>query len=468
MPQWFRRRLLSRAFALSPILIGAAAFADEPTPLTLDQRILQIEQQLPSLKALQASSTRASGAFSFQSTDSQSTLVFHALVQADGRFYPDAPSALGLVDTFTLRRVEPSLEGTLTPLLSYRLMPEFGGSPTSTVTADVYGELHFHPVYFNLRFGKFKEPVGLENLQSSGNLAFIERGFPTSLIPNRDIGLQMAGAIGNARLSYALGVFNGAPDGADANASAVDNHKRIAARLFTRPWHDGLGGALDNLGFGIGGTWGIETSESLTYASGSNASVLGTNGLLPQYKTPGQNVFFQYGSNASPVGADGVHERLTPQAYYYFGPFSAMAEYVVTHQRLAIFNKPENARLVSNKAQEVTLGYVLTGEKSRYGSVVPNTPYRSSGGWGAWEVVARAGQLTIDRNTFNPFADGAALASLSTAAQQAKAQGFGINWYLNTNLKIQLDYDQTHFNGGAIAGNRPTEHALLGRAQLSF
>ena len=44
----------------------------------------------------------------------------------------------------------------------------------------------------SLTAGKFKVPVGLERLESATDIRFIERGFPTSLVPNRDLGVHSA------------------------------------------------------------------------------------------------------------------------------------------------------------------------------------------------------------------------------------------------------------------------------------
>ena len=46
----------------------------------------------------------------------------------------------------------------------------------------------FQP-WFAVTAGKFKVPVGLERLQSANDIRFVERAFPTSLLPNRDLGV---------------------------------------------------------------------------------------------------------------------------------------------------------------------------------------------------------------------------------------------------------------------------------------
>jgi hypothetical protein len=39
---------------------------------------------------------------------------------------------------------------------------------------------------------------------------------------------------------------------------------------------------------------------------------------------------------------------------------------------------------------------------------------------------------------------------------------------MNYFTKLQFEYDQTHFEQGAVAGNRPTEKAFDVRMQIAF
>ena len=59
-------------------------------------------------------------------------------------------------------------------------------------------------------------------------------------------------------------------------------------------------------------------------------------------------------------------------------------------------------------------------------------------------------------------------ANPATAARSAKAWAAGVNWYLNRAVKIQADYEQTHFDGGATAGDRKTANEILTRFQVGF
>ena len=112
---------------------------------------------------------------------------------------------------FLLRRVEPTIEGTWGSLVGFRLNAQFAGD--SATINDAYIDLKFDP-RATLRVGKAKTPVGLERLQSSSSTEAIELGFPSELAPGRDIGVQLQGDF-PAGVGYALGVFNGTPDGRD-------------------------------------------------------------------------------------------------------------------------------------------------------------------------------------------------------------------------------------------------------------
>src|SRR6185503_15879682 len=138
--------------------------------------------------------TIGSGGLAVLSADSNFVFRVRGGLQADGRFFAGESVAN---DTFLLRRVRPILEGTVFGKFDYRLMADFASGVTQTSAnngsiLDAYINARLLPA-FQIQAGKFKEPVGLERLQSWRNLLFVERGFPTLLVPNRDTGLMLHG-----------------------------------------------------------------------------------------------------------------------------------------------------------------------------------------------------------------------------------------------------------------------------------
>jgi phosphate-selective porin OprO and OprP len=370
--------------------------------------------------------------FAIESADEFFELKIRALLQADGRYFLDDEDVVD--DTYLLRRARAIFEGSVGPYIGFRLMPDFAGDETTLF--DAYVDVGVDPA--TLRAGKFKAPVGLERLQSAPYLHFAERAYPTELAPNRDIGGQFLGSVSDERLTYALAVTNGTPDGQNSPATNPDDNFELSARLFGEP--------LEGLGIGVAGTIGDKEG-----GFGEEDAV----DFLPRYRSPGQNTIFEY---AETTGADGEHLRWTPQAYYYYGPFGLMAEYI--QSELEVTNGTVTDSL-QHEATQVTAAYVLTGESASYEGIIPDAPL-GGGGLGELELVGRYTTLDLDEQTFPLFADPA------TSVSEAETFGVGLNWYLTANIKAVLDYFLTSFEAGAEVGDRPDEHAVLSRLQLFF
>lgn len=404
------------------------------------ERQLEIEREAA---AERAQKTPIIGAgpkgFFLESPDGNFKLKFGGYIQADSRSVTGKKGSTS-DDTFLLRRVRPTITGTIFKDIDFKIMPDFGGG--TTTLQDAYLNFKYFPKA-KFQVGKFKVPFGIERLQSSRNLLFVERGLPDNLVPNRDIGAMLHGDLFDGKISYAAGIFNGVADRGSGD-SDIDGNKEYAARIFAEPWKGSNNSFLEGLGVGFAATFGDK--EGTTSSS-----------YLPTYKTAGQQTFFQYRSD---VLAAGRHTRYSPQVYYHYGSFGLLAEYVLSEQQVS---RGSAAESLKNKAWQIAASYVLTGESASYKGVKPKKSFSpEKGEWGAFELVGRVGQLNVDDNAFPTFADSTKYASA------AKAWGLGLNWYLNNNVKASLDYDQTSFTGGASSGNRQNERAILARVQVSF
>lgn len=415
----------------------------------LDQRLRILERKLEiqreesvALAARTPIVAVSDKGLSAKSPDNLFELKLRGTVQADGRFFLD-DDAVPAHDTFLFRRIRPSLEGSLGSLVAFRLTPEFAGDSATIV--DAYLDVRFDPAY-TLRVGKVKGPIGLERLQSASAIGFIERGFPTELAPNRDLGVQLQGDLAKATVNYTLGVYNGAPDGRDSPTTNPDNKFEFAGRVFFEPFKNDAN-AWSGLGFGIA-------------ASSGDKEGVG-NSFLPRYRTPGQGQFFNY---RSAVAAAGQHTRWSPQAYYYRNAFGLLSEYIESKQELLLPGEAPLRADLSNSAWQVAASYVLTGEDASFRGVVkPDVPFALDGGWGAFEVTARYGELDVDDAAFPVFADPA------NAASEAAAYGIGLNWYLSSNLKLVLNHTHTDFDGGGAGGaDREDEKTVFTRVSVTF
>ena len=446
------------ALAAAPCASADAA-ADEIRALReqialLDARLRalergQAEQQEEAARAAKpaAKVTADDRGFTLGSPEGANTLRLRALIQGDARLFVsdgDIPNN----DALVLRRARLDAEGAFNTIFEYQFVGEFAGSSTSVLDANINLALDRK---YQLRVGKFKSPVGLEQLQSDAWAFFTERAAPSQLVASRDLGIYLHGELANGTIAYGAGLFNGLADGASSSNSDVDDDKELAARLFFTPFRNDKESAFQGLGFGI--------AASTTQTSGAS-------GLTSGYRTDGQQTFFRYRTSAI---SDGDLWRVSPQAYWYRGPLGLLGEYVVSASNPRV-GTTGVSREVKNTAWQLAAGYVLTGEDASYRGVAPRTRFDPAAKtWGAWELTARVANLAIDDDAFPLFADPAAVAS------EALSFGVGLNWYLSRSVRATFNCFQTGFTaapGAPLTPSNPVirqdEKAVISRLQLTF
>jgi phosphate-selective porin OprO/OprP len=407
--------------------IGVLAFA-LAAPARADERA----PEEPKESGVKVSASK--DGFVIQSEDGAYRLKVTGYAQGDARLFVSDDDKLA-TNTFVLRRVRPIVQGTLGKIFDFSIVPDFGGG--TTVIQDAYLDARYSDAA-KLRVGKFKEPVGLERLQSGAALVFVERATPTSIAPNRDVGVQLHGDIAGGVVSYAAGVFNGVVDGGSGDGDTNDG-KDVAGRVFLQPFKKSNGKGVQNIAFGIAATSGRQ------------------EGALPSYKTAGQITFFTY---ATGVVAGGSRTRVEPQASYQNGPFRLFGEYIESKQTV---KKGTDTIRVKNSAWETTAAFVLTGETPSAGVVSPKDPFEKGKGWGALELAVRYSVLDVDPAVFT-----SGLGDATKSAGRAKAWAVGLNWHLTRNVKYVANFERTTFEKGRAGGNRKPECAVLLRAQVAF
>jgi phosphate-selective porin OprO/OprP len=451
------------------IAIGLGALLAIPAQAQeeLKSKIDRLEEELRSLKQQletdkQAAEKRAktqpvvtAGAdgLTFRSADTNFVLKLHGYVQADARFYPDDANATAPNDTFLLRRIRTIFEGTVFQDFDYRMMLDFGaGSSLSTanntLVQDAY--INYHPfAWLQAQVGKYKAPVSLDRLQPDAYLTFVERSYTSQLTPNRDAGVELKGDLFDGRVNYAAGIFNGVGDNDSGEIEIADDEKDFMGRVFTAPFKASKIEPLRKIGFGLAGTIGNH------------------EGPLKGFVSPGQQTMFSYnpanvGTNTVSVVADGEQWRLAPQGYYYIGPFGVWGEYIISNVNLRK-NNPTEFATFRNTAWSLQASYFLTGEENTFEPVKPKRRFSlSEGGFGAVQLVARLQQMDLDKGIFPLYANPA------TSASGATSWGVGVNWLLNPNVKLSLNYEDTNFKGGTSPLLAHGEKVILTRAQLAF
>jgi phosphate-selective porin OprO/OprP len=460
------------AAGLVLLFAGASGAADPeagaPDPADADrERLRQVEQQVEILKrklevqdedALQkASRTATAGAgpdgFFLRSADGKFSIKLRGYTQFDSRWLTKGEDVGD--DTFVFRRVRPFVEGTVFEFIDFRVMPDFANS-TATLF-DAYVNFRYL-TQLQVEAGKFKPPLGLERLQSATATMFIERGFPTLLVPSRDLGGMVHGELANGFFTYQIGGFNGVRDGGTQDID-TDDGKDVVGRVFVHPFRPLGNQWLDGFGIGAAGSWGrIDEQAPASFrtiaASGNYFAYRGADtGAAPVFAA---------------VAGEGERIRWSPQAYWYAGPIGVLGEYVVSeqdlHRDLIAGGVTAAKDELRHTAWQAAVSVALTGENASYKGLIPASPFDPfKGTWGAFEIAGRYNEIDFDADSFPVFANPA------TSATRAQGWTVGLNWYLNRYVRVMANFDHTWFNGGAPNGkDRATEDTILTRLQLSY
>jgi phosphate-selective porin OprO/OprP len=378
------------------------------------------------------------------------------LIQPQLRTFINTPDG---TSTFLIRRARLNLEGTAFQNFDWKLQTDFQANgvdnTTSTTVQDAYVGAKGYD-WLQLRVGKMKSPIGIERWQSAHARWFTDLITTTYIVPNRVVGAMLWGNVGDGLAEYYTGLFNGAPDGGSGNVSIPgQNTKDFEARLAVTPFAKTSFVPLKKLTAGAG----------VTYAPQLNG--LGT------YATANQQSFFRYrSSTVNATSADpGEQVRFVPNLQYFWGPFGLYAEAAWSTVGVSGTQSTNKGKTIqeystnlTNFGWQIAASYMLTGEENAFRAISPRRKFSpSTGGWGGLQLTARVGQLTVDSNAFPIYADA------NTQAEQSTTFGTGLNWILNDNMKLTLQYDYTSFIGGAANDcNRPDANAITTQFQAYF
>jgi phosphate-selective porin OprO/OprP len=278
---------------------------------------------------------------------------------------------------------------------------------------------------------------------------------------------------------YWASLVNGEPDGGSSDFSAGgQNTKEFQGRLAITPFARTEWEPLKELTVGAG----------VTYAPQLNG--------LGRYGTANQQQFFTYNSGtiSATQSNPGEQVRFVPNLTYFWGPFGLYAEAAwstvgvngATTQKVSkstsvkdkngktvgtfsttstVTNNSATTENFTNFAWQVAASYMLTGEKNSFRAIKPKRPFNpSTGAWGALQVAVRAGQLSVDDGIF-----AAGYSDPSIWSRESTTVGAALNWILNENVKLTLQYDYTSFIGGAANDtDRPDANAITTQFQAYF
>ncbi len=191
---------------------------------------------------------------------------------------------------------------------------------------------------------------------------------------------------------------------------------------------------------------------------------------MGSFKSDGQQSIGSYLTSTTDITqtvvAYGRHTHINPQLYYYNGPFGLLAEWVKEYQQVAELTTTGSTfgtGAYNNTAGHVTVSGALGGDVDYEGNQAAQAArsgrrhLRRAGAGLPLRLAERRQRGVSNRHRSDqvgPRGPGLRCGAQLAAEPQRR--------------KVDGDYEQTSFTGGAKTGNRPTEKVLLGRFQVAF
>jgi phosphate-selective porin OprO/OprP len=426
--------LVCLAFAATPAFAQEKAPQEKVKEKTVEERLADLEKKTggDALRVFWKDGLR------FESADKKYKFKLGGRIHYDGQFFDPDSDTKAAIETGTtriedgteFRRTRIEMSGEVAERTEWALAMDFAGG-TSTFRNAYVGlkDLSFG----NVRAGQFKEPYGLEQLTSSNNITFTERSLMNALVPAFNAGVMVFDDCAEERVTWAFGAFRTGTD--QGEVSRGDGEWATTARVTGLAMASEDGTSYVHLGLGYSRR--SPTNDSVTVSSRPEAN------LAPNYVT-------------ATVPTETL-DLLGIEAAWVHGPFTLSGEYTQ-----AAVDAPSGATAEPDFAgYYAQASYFITGESRPYrrsqgafDAVKPaSNAFGESAGSGAWEVAARISSLDLSDDTI----DGGELDDLS----------FGVNWYLNPNTRLMLDYIMADLDpaGGGASGDTDI---LAFRAQFNL
>ena len=439
--------------------------------------------------------TLPNGKPALASTDGRFTANVRAIVMLDtGKYFqkdnlPAAVSNRDLNDGTNFRRARFGIDGKLFKDFDYALIYEFGGSGTEDTGHIQEAWVQYtglHPV--RIKVGAFEPNIGLEAAVSTSQMPFMERASPAEVARNvaagdsrsaiqvQGNGIWGAGDSGIATRWFASAALTGNTVSSlnSAGGFAVqpqDEQTGIIGRFAVAPFN-----STD---------WQAHFAINGQYVSQPNDLGLGTNPRYPvqlrdrpELRVDGTRLVDTGGIDAKSATVLGGEFAVTAHQFFLESEYFAYKiDRRITTTVSGIAPSDPNF-----DGWYVQGGWVLTGENRPYNPVegrfdAPKMAYNfnpAAGTWGAFEVAARYSDLNLN---YHDCGAGKAIPTVATAScfdavrgGEQKVSTIGLNWYLNPDIRVMVDYqhvDVNRFNAAGLQVGQKYD-ALAFRGQYVF
>jgi phosphate-selective porin OprO/OprP len=447
-----QQKLLEQQTALIEQLRQQTQSAGETA--SIEAKVAGLEKQIDAAKAKEQDSAHVSlkqGRPTITSADCRTSASLRAVVQLDMADHHDGTegssatdfrrgsvggagnretnAAKDLSDGAYFRRARMGFEGSVARDFDYRLMLELGGAGSEGPTRinDAWlAYTGFAP--FRIQLGAYAPPSNMEDSTSVEDLLFLERATPSELSRNLagadariGLGIRSSGARWMSALTLTGRTANDA-EVFDSQLAAVARVGYLAATSSNY-----------NVHVGVSGTKVFQPADQGSSATGPRFPVRFRD--RPEIRVDSTRLIDTGTIDADSAYTAGIEFGMNWKSWF------VQAEnfwYGIERRKPATLPDP------SFGGYYIETSWVLTGESHRYNaangsfqSPRPQMPFSSAGGLGAWEVALRYSHTDLD---FREGLDGAAATADSVRGGAQNIWTLGLNWYLNTNVRLMLDY----------------------------
>jgi phosphate-selective porin OprO/OprP len=305
--------------------------------------------------------------------------------------------------------------------------PSFQNIAGSPVPCNVWMQVRELPFFGNVRLGNQVKPIGMTNNTYQGFLPFLERAdnqdaFYAPFDSGFALGITARNWSESERVTWQYGIYRPSID-----TFAVSLNKgAYGGRVTALPWYEDEGARLVHVGLGtfngelVQDQLRVRARPELRNAPGYAVPILVDTGELPGHR--------QY--------------TVAPEFAMVLGPWTIQAEWAGQFFTHAVAGNGQLQGTVLYHGGYAEVLYFLTGEHQEYdrregvfGRVVPRTSFRwkkdeGCCGCGAWQVGVRFSYLDLNDK--------------DVRGGQVYDWTLGLNWFLNPNMKLQLNYILEH------------------------
>ena len=425
------------------------------------------------------------------SSDGRFTANIRAIVMFDAAKYfqkdnlPPQVTNRDLNDGTNFRRARFGIDGKLFKDFDYALIYEFGGSgaeDTGHIQEAWVQYTGWKPV--RIKVGAFEPNIGLEAAVSTSQMPMMERASPAEVARNVAAGdsrsaiqIQANGAWGAGDSGIATRWF--------ATAALTGNTVSTLNSTggFAVQPQDEQTGIIGRFALAPFSStdWQAHFAINAQYVTQPNDAGVATNPRYPiqlrdrpELRVDGTRLVDTGAIDAKTASVIGGEFALTAHQFFLESEYF---EYKID-RRITTAATPADPHFDGWYVQG---GWVLTGENRPYNPTearidAPKMNYNfnpSAGTWGVFELVARYSDLDLNFHTCGAgHAVPASPASCFDAVNggEQKISSFGLNWYLNPDIRLMFDYLHVDVNRFNAAGQQVGQsyNALGARAQFVF